>query len=61
VYEVAPFAAVAFKVMVAPAQYGPRFDAVTPQMGAQDRLPPPADSEIPTTPLQPPALVKSKM
>ena len=54
VYAVAPFAAVALRVMVVPEQYGPRFEAVTPQTGTHERLPPPAASEILTVPAHPP-------
>jgi hypothetical protein len=47
--------------MVAPEQYGPVLDAVTPQTGTQERLPPPAASEILTFPVQPPKLERSIM
>jgi hypothetical protein len=61
VYAVAPFAVVAFSVIVVPVQYGPRLEAVTPQTGTHDKVPPPAASEILTDPEHPPKFVKSIM
>jgi len=47
--------------MVAPEQYGPVLEAVTPHTGTQDKVPPPAASETLTFPVQPPKFVKSIM
>jgi hypothetical protein len=58
-YPVAPVAAVAFRVIVVPVQYGPRLDAVTAQTGTQVSVPPPALSVMFTLPVQPPKLVNN--